>query len=550
MTALRLRRGIVVGPSSRGLIRFPPVSREARWVWVAVALFIAMSVWWLISDTRVPDWDTGAHEYAVYLFRTQLSQGHLANWFTGYYTYAPLTYLVGAVASLIAGFHPMVLVLSSNVVFVPLLAFGCFGTARIAYGPRAGVLAAVVALGSPMFISMMHEYELETGEAAMVAVSVWAILASRRFERVGIAALAGVLSGLALMTKQTAPIFLAGLVLLALIRGGWRNWRGLIAAGVAVAVVAGPWYIYHWTELHGTLTTFTSSPSGNTSGGYSLLQQPPRLSIRNFGWYGWDLINEQVLTPFTVLFVIGVVLAVVRVVRRGVTAASVEPELLGGLIVSYLGMTYVTFKDPRYTLPMLVYVAVFATGWIANLTLPRLRRWLSAGVVALAAVYFVGLSAGIGSAVRIPLPGKQENMLYQWQLTMYETDGWVRGEPQHDANVPALMDGLRRAGIRAVALSVGPNPIDFNSWGLMTLAEAHGLLIAPAAIPADQQADLILGPPGSAGPPPCQRLSDGSGIYVVREPAPGFDPGTLRNPSNPRQRYTFLCPGRPPLSAT
>ncbi len=66
-------------------------------------------------------------------------------------------HFVGALAMFVAGLHPMAMILSSNLVFVPLLAFGCYGVGRIAYGPRAGLLAGIVAPGSPMFASMMHE---------------------------------------------------------------------------------------------------------------------------------------------------------------------------------------------------------------------------------------------------------------------------------------------------------------------------------------------------------------------------------------------------------
>jgi Dolichyl-phosphate-mannose-protein mannosyltransferase len=549
MTALASGRRIARFDRLRNRLRSPGISHEARWVWLAVVLFVAMSVWWLWRDTTVPDWDSGAHEYAVALIHDQLAQGHLSNPLTGFYTYPPLVYIVGALSAALVGFHPMALILSSNVVFVPLLAFGCFGVGRIAYGPRAGVLAAVVALGSPMFVSMMHEYELDPAQAAMVAVSVWALLASRHFERIGIAALAGALCGLAMMTKESSVFFLAGPVVVILARGGWRNWRGLLLFAFAVENVAGLWYVYHWTEVHSLIAPATASGSGGTAG-YSALQTPPRASARNLAWYGWDLINEQVLLPFALLFLIGAVLAVVRLVRRGMTPESVEPELLAGVFISYAGMTYLTLKDPRYTLPMLVYVAVLGTGWVTRLPQRVLRTSISAAIVALAATYFVGLSTGSGGAVRIALPGAQNNMLYQWQLTLYETNGWVRGGPSHDADVAALMDGLRHEGIRDLDLATGPNPIDFNTWGLMTLAAAHGLFVGPAGVPANQQAILILAAPGLRAPPPCQRLNDGSGIYVVRGPAPALDTATLRDPSNPHRRYTFMCPGRPSLLAS
>jgi hypothetical protein len=394
-----------------------------------------------------------------------------------------------------------------------------------------------------MFVSMMHEYDLDPPQAAMVAVSVWAILASRRFERAGLATLAGVLVGLAMLTKQTTVVFLAGLLLVVVARGGWRNWPGLLAFLFAIEVVAGPWYVYHWHDL---ITSFNTL-AGQAGLAVNSVQTPPRASVRNFGWYWWDLANQQVLAPFAIAFLIGAGTALWRLVRRHISKDNVEPELLGGVLVSYLGMTYLTHKDPRYSLPMLVYVAVLATGWITMLARPRLRTGLSVAVVGLAIVYFVGMSLGIGGGVRIPLPGgAQNNIIYQRQLTLYQSSGWVRGGPVQDGNVPALLDGLRSVGVRGVIVSTGTNPIDFNTWGLIAMTASKGLgydNVPPH--PTSQQAYLILRAPGRDGPRPCQTMNDGSRIYVVRSPGPGFDPAALRNPGNPHQRYRVICPGRP-----
>ena len=158
-------------------------------MWLGVVAFIAMSVWWLTQDDRVPDFDSGLHMTYAMVAHAEIASGKVTAPFTHWNTYPPLVHLVGALTISLVGMHPMALILSSNVVFVPLLAFGCFGVGKIVVGPRAGLLAAVFALGAPMFVSMMHEYDLDPPQAAMVALSVWAVLASRRFERSGIALL-------------------------------------------------------------------------------------------------------------------------------------------------------------------------------------------------------------------------------------------------------------------------------------------------------------------------------------------------------------------------
>jgi hypothetical protein len=62
-------------------------------------------------------------------------------------------------------------------------------------------------------------------------------------------------------------------------------------------------------------------------------------------------------------------------------------------------------------------------------------------VVVSALVNFVGMSFGIGnnSRVMISLSGAETTFLYPWRLTLYQDHGWLRGGPEHEAKVRALI---------------------------------------------------------------------------------------------------------------
>jgi 4-amino-4-deoxy-L-arabinose transferase-like glycosyltransferase len=509
---------------------------DARWVWAAVAVFVLVSLWWLTQDSRVPDFDSGLHMSYAITYHYYLAHGQFTAPWTDYNSYPPLVHLLGAVSILVAGAHPMAMVLASNIVFVPILAFGCYGSGKLVAGPRAGLLAALVGLGTPMFVSMMHVYDLDPPQAAMVAVTVWALLASRRFERIWVSALAGALFGLALLTKETSVVFITGLLVVILVRGGWRRWPGLVAFIIVLENVAGPWYMYHATQLVASFTSLGQLAPNS-------VQAPPRFSAANIGWYLWNLVNEQTLAVFGALFFIGALIALWRCARERISTTNLYPELLGGALVSYLGMTYLTHKDPRYTLPALVYVAVLGTSWIVRIRRPAFRRLLTSAVVVLCVVYFVGMSFGIGGAVRLALPGSQNTLIYQRQLTLYETAGWVRGGPATDGHVLALLESLRRSGVNAINLFTGSNELDFNANGVAALASSADVYVAPSAlVPSRQTAFVFVHTPRPGDPRPCQTLNDGVGIYVARGDFSGLDPQTLNNPAKPSQRFLFVCP--------
>src|SRR5262249_25968821 len=98
----------------------------------------------------------------------------------------------------------------------------------------------------------------------------------------------------------------------------------------------------------------------------------------------------------------------------------------------------------------------------------------------------------------------------------------------------------KRVGVQTITFDLASsNAIDFNTFGLQVLADQAGLRLTAAYEPA------ALGPhdgfmlrhiPQPGDPPPCQRLHDGNGVYIV-----------LGNPVMPFALYTFICPGHHPL---
>ncbi len=498
----------------------------------AILGFLAITVWWLTQDNRVQDWDNGLHTVDAITVHNEIAAGHLTAPFTEFNMYPPLGHLVGALGVFVGGISPASVILASNLVFVPLLAAGCFGVGQLAFGSaRAGVLAALFALGTPMIVSEFHEFLLDPQQAAMIAVSVWALLASRRFEHPGVAALAGALSGLAMLSKQTSVVFLAGPIAVMLLRGGWRSWRGTLAFVFGFAVLCGPWYLYHRHELQGLLELHGNEQSTAAT---------QRLSKQSLGWYFWSTINIQLLAPLTLAVLIGSALAVRDCVRRRISSEDLRPELLAGLLVSWLGMTLITHKDPRYTLPVLIFMSVLGTGWIA--TAVRGRSLLTGALVLVASVNLIGVSTGLGETLRVTFPGAPTGPAVPGQrsITAYSPDGWLRGGPEHDGDILALMRGLKRVGVRSVTFdAASSNDINFNISGLQVLASeanAHPTFVYNPAGLGPHDAFVLRHVPEPGDAPPCQRLNDGSGVYVV-----------LGNPVIPFELYTFLCPGRRPL---
>lgn len=485
----------------------------------ATAAFIALSAWWTSVDSSIPDGDNGRHllDAAGYYF-DGLKTGHPLYLLLAWTQYPPLAHVVGAIGAVIAGPGIQTFVMSSNLLFVPLLAAGAYGAGKEVAGPGAGALAAVFALGTPMILGLFHVFMLDPPEAAMVAASVWLLLASKRFSAAKYSILAAVAVAAGFYVKETFVIFVAGLILALVVRGGWQHWRHALMFAAIVLILIEPWYFMHFQDLRG-LTQGALAAGSGSCGGYSC---PARWSIVNFTWYGWDLLNVVLYLPLTLFFLSG--LAATLAVPELRKKSSHVPELITGALVSYLGISYLNLDDPRYILPVLVYLAVLSTAWIANV--PRLVRIpATAALIAVVLINAGMVTFGIGHSVTLRLYTSKE-ISFAGYVAVAAPNGYTIGKPRNGARDEFihLLKKARAAGNQGVVfqpetLNVG----GFNLNSLVLFARLAGLEVPGFAVSTTRPTDVYVVRNLVADyPHPCLDLHDGYGIYMFQgPPTPG-----------------------------
>jgi hypothetical protein len=520
--------------SQASLISRVGVGRLSAAAWGAVtatSLFIALTCWWLTQDRSIPIYDVGDQLQTALEYHNMLAAGNLLGPLDHVGVYPIFAHIVGAVAMLIGGVNVAAPTVGENVVFVPLLALGCYQTGRLVFGSFAGMLAVIFVFGSPLLMSLFHVFLLDAPLAALVAVSVWLVLASEDFSRVGVAGAAGLAVGLGMNIKVQFGLFLAGLILVALAHGGWRNWRGLVVFAVVAVVIGTPWYLVHVSELPRMLSLASSGP-GTPAGNI-----PPTLSVDNFSWYFWNVLNSQLLAPLFVALVAGTAWTLRATIReRGREAARLE--LLVGTFAAWLAITLTPHHDIRYGLPLLGFIAVMATGWIAHL--PRKPRLAVSALLVLAVVAnTLGMTFGVGQeaviALAHPLSSSEQK---PGRIVVYATDGFLASAPSRDGDVPGLLDSLAREGVSTVSWAAEQSlEPDFSYEGLIPLA--HMARLIPALVERLQfvrsasVATLVHERVSPGAPPTCTRLSDGTGVWVAR-----FDASA--------GKLAFYCPTRRP----
>src|SRR5262245_38448207 len=115
------------------------ISREALYAALAAGLFIALSIWWLLYDSRAPGGsDPARHIATASAFADEIGRGNIlapinfeGSWD---FFYPPLVRTIGAIPELLGlNVYDWGTILL-NLIFVPLLAAGCYLVGRRVYG--------------------------------------------------------------------------------------------------------------------------------------------------------------------------------------------------------------------------------------------------------------------------------------------------------------------------------------------------------------------------------------------------------------------------------
>jgi 4-amino-4-deoxy-L-arabinose transferase-like glycosyltransferase len=479
-------------------------------------MFVGVTCFWLSQDRSIPVYDAGIHLSSAISAYEALSSGRLLRALTAASApYPPLASLVGVLGVLVGGVDVAPPIIALNVVFVPLLALGCYKVARLAFGPSAGLLAVVFALGSPLVIEEFHEFMLDAPEAAMAAIAVWAILATEHFSRLRVSALAGLAVGLGMLSKETFVFFVAGVAAATAIRGGRRAWRGIGTFVAVVLLTAMPWYLYELSTIHDLTSEAFASSTYTTSLPIFPGVAPPRLSSANLEWYLWSFINVLLYLPLFAFSAAGLLWAILGLARRR-PVAPFSFELAFGALISWAALTETYLHDVRYAIPMIVYFAVFGVGWVSRL--PRPGRAVMAAALALVALAnWLGVGFGVGRSVMT----KPVSLVYEQEpgnFTLTSTLGLWIGPPQRNGQMLALLRGLRRNGVREIWVSGKESEIEYSYPGMLALARIAQLDVTRTYVDpvraSPTYAVLSRHEPEADSPIPCIRLENGAGVWV------------------------------------
>ena len=330
---------------------------------VAVALLFALAVIWMQQNdvTVDPYAYTSTYELARAILRDGPSQ--IITFLKSRLYYPPGYFILGGISHALLGYSKLNLT-GVNFLFLALGALSIFGIGRRQGSDRTGLLAALLFLLFPVVAMFARIPSREICVAAMVAMSVFALVASRHLNSRSMAVLFAVAFSAGMMIKWVCVGFVFFPALHTLIESaviGRRSsapgkllglnktqWTNMLIAVVLIFALLAPWYLGVADR-----TDIVRSVENDPTDTSHLLQR--------LGFYLKSL-NQFPVSPA----VGGVLLALVGIGLLGEHRKR-QAILYTWVVSGYLVFSLMPHLEIRYILPLLPAVALLAAGGVQTL---------------------------------------------------------------------------------------------------------------------------------------------------------------------------------------
>lgn len=430
------------------------------------AVLAAANIWWAVLEQRPPHWDMARHLVTSLDYAEAARTGHWGTLLRGYFYYPPLLYLM-VLPWYWLGSSSIVMAVAANIFWLGLLILSVYGLGRLIWDRRTGLVVAVVAVGTPMLVTQLKEFQTDAPLAAVTAAACYALLKTKRFYRLGWSVGAGIVLGAGLLLKWTFGLVMLVPLVMMTVAAGVEAWRrqslrplqGLsLAAGTAYCLAAA-WY---WSNIGALRAELLAN-----SGAAAVREGDPTVwSAASNLWYFQAAINQQLYLVLVVVLLLGVGAWLVGRRRWQFGPWFLAATVLGNWLI----FTALPNKDARYTLPVIPLLVVLGIGGLLAARRPWVGK-LAVALVVYSAVTWLLISF-VGSS-RLP----SFTLSNGW--TVWAPHGYIISAPTDERwHQSEAFERAAQLGQRVYYQAW--DSIWFNNWGAVYYAQQKNLQLITA----------------------------------------------------------------------
>lgn len=391
-----------------------------------------LGIWFIFKDTRPPAWDQSTHLMLSLLYSRGSSIMLTSNY------YPPLFHVVSAPLS-----YSYDTATCINFIFLAILLFSVYGIGKVIFNQKVGLLSALIISFYPFLIITQRDFLIDFSLVSVVSLSLYFLFKTENLKNTKYSILFGISVGCALLVKWTAIFFLIIPVI-------WIVWQSikekkicdycnkiiknkiitknfynfcserhkkkfteegisfftkehnLLFLVLTLLLVSGMWYVAH-PDIISTMLRAQQH--------YGIIEsEASPLSIASFSHY-FSAVNTQTYIFFSLLSLVGLIFLVWKCDRS-------KKILLGlSLLLPYLVFSLTYNKDVRYTLPILIFIALISASWVINLKHKNLKRVIIAIVLIIGLLQVSTITFGVPNVSSSFYPNPNTPRQEDWQVT-------------------------------------------------------------------------------------------------------------------------------------
>jgi hypothetical protein len=316
----------------------------------------SINAWWLSKDTRPPVWDMASHQnYALnYLGPRYADPVEVTNEdATG--MYPPFVHWLMAFVFFVFGPHTAIAPFV-NLPATFILLFSIFDLSERYFGASAARWSCVLTAAIPYMVWMSRETILDYWLTALVAAGIALLVRTQGFQNRGASLFFGVIAALGLLTKWLYPLYMLFPFLYVAVRNrAWQTRQQRInvsAAAFCTIIISGFWY---FPRLAALANHFAENAQVGAMEG-----EPAIFSFQSLIYYLRLLEGYQLFALLFLLFALSWIAVGKKPHGHGLQI------ITGTVVVSWIGLTLIRTKDPRFSMPLLPLLAIVPGIWIAS----------------------------------------------------------------------------------------------------------------------------------------------------------------------------------------
>ena len=299
-----------------------------------------------------------------------------------------------------------------NLLYLSIFTISLYLIGKELFGNIAGIFAASIPSAIPIIIQSRRTYLLDFPVNAMIALTCLFIVKSKGFSIIKYSILSGVFTALSILTKQFAALFIFPFILANFTVNNYKIKPNLKLLGlfiVAFLILLIPYFLVNSSEIFKLFSDLQKWAD--------VEKNPQGFTVESFRFYYDQFIYQYSLIIRLLVGISSILLLIKKENSKKLFT------LWAAIVGSYILLSMNPNKDPRYSEPFVIFIAIIIAGGISSIQNSIIRRSLSSILMSYCIFSLLTLTIGwptlnIGKYYPNPI----EPSRYDWKVKQVLTD--------------------------------------------------------------------------------------------------------------------------------